>query len=80
MINIFNKIDISSVKRISYRNDITGLRAIAVLAVVFYHADFTLFRGGWLGVDMFFVISGYLITNIILSELNEEKFSFKIFT
>jgi peptidoglycan/LPS O-acetylase OafA/YrhL len=79
VINIFKKIDISNVRRISFRNDITGLRAIAVLSVVFYHADFTLFKGGWLGVDMFFVLSGYLITNIILSELNEEKFSFKIF-
>ena len=56
-----------------------GLRAIAVLSVVLYHADFNLFKGGWLGVDIFFVISGYLISNIIISELNEETFSFKKF-
>ena len=71
--------DISHIKRISFRKDINGLRAIAVLAVVFYHADFELFRGGWLGVDIFFVISGYLISNIIISELNDGTFSFKNF-
>jgi peptidoglycan/LPS O-acetylase OafA/YrhL len=71
--------DISHIKRISFRKDINGLRAIAVLAVVFYHADFELFKGGWLGVDIFFVISGYLISNIIISELNEGTFSFKNF-
>ena len=58
---------------------IDGLRAIAVLAVVFYHAELELFKGGWLGVDIFFVISGYLISNIIISELNEGTFSFKNF-
>jgi len=71
--------DISEIKRISFRQDINGLRAIAVLAVVFYHADIELFKGGWLGVDIFFVISGYLISNIIISELNEGTFSFKNF-
>tara|TARA_B100000900_G_scaffold397211_1_gene397317 strand:- start:9815 stop:11794 length:1980 start_codon:yes stop_codon:yes gene_type:complete len=67
---------ISKIKRITYRKDINGLRAIAVLAVVFYHADIFQFNGGWLGVDVFFVISGYLISNIIISELNESKFAF----
>ena len=71
---------ISKIKRITYRNDINGLRAIAVLAVVFYHADIFQFNGGWLGVDVFFVISGYLISNIIISELNESKFTFLTFT
>ncbi len=71
--------DISEIKRISFRQDINGLRAIAVLAVVFYHAEIELFKGGWLGVDIFFVISGYLISNIIISELNEGTFSFKNF-
>ena len=70
---------ISNIKRISFRQDINGLRAIAVLAVVFYHAELELFKGGWLGVDIFFVISGYLISNIIISELNEGTFSFKNF-
>jgi len=72
-------IDISHIKRIPFRQDINGLRAVAVLAVVFYHADIELFKGGWLGVDIFFVISGYLISNIIISELNEGTFTFKNF-
>ena len=71
--------DISKIKRISFREDINGLRAIAVLSVVFYHADIGVFKGGWLGVDIFFVISGYLISNIIVSELNEGTFTFKNF-
>ena len=76
-LNILSYFDISEIKRISFRSDINGLRAIAVLSVVFYHADFPIFKGGWLGVDIFFVISGYLISNIIISELNESQFSFK---
>ena len=76
---IFKLTDISSIKRISFRQDINGLRAIAVLSVVFYHADLELFKGGWLGVDIFFVISGYLISNIIISELNDGTFSLKTF-
>ena len=76
---IFKLTDISNIKRISFRHDINGLRAIAVLAVVFYHAEIELFKGGWLGVDIFFVISGYLISNIIISELNNGTFSFKNF-
>jgi peptidoglycan/LPS O-acetylase OafA/YrhL len=76
---IYKLTDISNIKRISFRQDINGLRAIAVLAVVFYHAELELFKGGWLGVDIFFVISGYLISNIIISELNEGTFSFKGF-
>jgi len=72
-------LNISNIKRISFRQDINGLRAIAVLAVVFYHADIEIFKGGWLGVDIFFVISGYLISNIIISELNEGTFTFKNF-
>jgi peptidoglycan/LPS O-acetylase OafA/YrhL len=78
-LNIYNLFNISNVKRISFRNDINGLRAIAVLAVVFYHANFSFFKGGWLGVDIFFVISGYLISNIIISDLNQSRFSFKTF-
>ena len=76
---LLNITDISKIKRISFRHDINGLRAIAVLSVVFYHADITIFKGGWLRVDIFFVISGYLISNIIISELNEKIFSFKNF-
>ena len=71
--------DASQIQRISYRQDINILRAVAVLSVVFYHAEISLFKGGWLGVDIFFVISGYLISNIIISELNNKEFSFKKF-
>jgi peptidoglycan/LPS O-acetylase OafA/YrhL len=60
---------------LSYRRDIDGLRAVAVVPVVLYHAGFGLFSGGYVGVDIFFVISGYLITSILLSELSNNRFS-----
>ena len=72
-------IEIHKIERISFRRDINLLRAIAVISVVIYHADFGIFGGGWLGVDLFFVISGYLISNIIISEINNSSFSFKHF-
>ena len=50
-----------------YRPEIDGLRALAVLPVIFFHAGYEFFSGGFVGVDVFFVISGYLITNIIIS-------------
>ena len=58
-----------------YRREIDGLRALAVLPVIFLHAGFETFSGGFIGVDVFFVISGYLITTIILAELEQGKFS-----
>ena len=58
-----------------YRREIDGLRALALLPVIFFHAGFELFSGGFVGVDVFFVISGYLITTIILIELEKGKFS-----
>ena len=51
-----------------YRREIDGLRALAVLPVIFFHAGFPAFSGGYLGVDVFFVISGYLITSLLLHE------------
>ena len=61
---------------LKYRADIDGLRAIAVLSVVLDHAGIPLFHGGYIGVDIFFVISGYLITGIIIREINASEFSF----
>ena len=58
-----------------YRREIDGLRAIAVLPVILFHAGFETFSGGFVGVDVFFVISGYLITTIIIAELEQGKFS-----
>lgn len=57
-----------------YRPDIDGLRAFAVIGVLLFHYFPKKFPGGFIGVDVFFVISGFLITSIILSELNENKF------
>jgi peptidoglycan/LPS O-acetylase OafA/YrhL len=58
---------------------VDGLRAIAVLAVLFYHLGITNFSGGFVGVDVFFVISGFVISRMILRELDEDKFSFTAF-
>ncbi len=64
---------------LTYRPDIDGLRAIAVLLVVLNHVGFSAFSGGFIGVDVFFVISGYLITGIILSQISKDAFSFTDF-
>ena len=62
-----------------YRPDIDGLRAVAVLAVVAFHAYPTVYKGGFTGVDVFFVISGYLISTIIMGQLAKGTFSFAEF-
>jgi len=59
----------------NYRREIDGLRAIAVLPVILFHAGFQTFSGGFVGVDIFFVISGYLITSIILAEMEDGTFT-----
>ena len=58
-----------------YRPEIDGLRAMAVLPVILFHAGFELFSGGFVGVDVFFVISGYLITTILIEEIENKRFS-----
>lgn len=58
-----------------YRSEIDGLRSFAVLPVILFHAGISAFSGGFVGVDVFFVISGYLITSIIINDLAESKFS-----
>lgn len=60
---------------ITYRPEIDGLRAIAVLSVVLFHADLHYFSGGYVGVDIFFVLSGFLITSILLKDLQAGQFS-----
>ncbi len=62
-----------------YRADIDGLRAIAVLSVVGYHAFPHRLRGGFTGVDVFFVISGFLISGLILEDLARGRFTFRRF-
>lgn len=58
-----------------YRPDIDGLRAVAVLSILFFHLGIAPFSGGYVGVDIFFVISGYLITSIIVREISAGNFS-----
>jgi peptidoglycan/LPS O-acetylase OafA/YrhL len=67
------------VEHVNYRPEIDGLRAIAVLSVILFHAGLRAVPGGYLGVDVFFVISGYLITSIIVTEMETGEFSFAAF-
>lgn len=61
---------------LSYRADIDGLRAFAVLSVVIFHAFPSFLQGGFIGVDVFFVISGFLISSLMIKDLEDGKFSF----
>jgi peptidoglycan/LPS O-acetylase OafA/YrhL len=60
---------------LKYRSEIDGLRALAVVPVILFHAGFELFNGGFVGVDVFFVISGYLITTILIEDIEKNRFS-----
>ena len=64
---------------LQYRRDIDGLRAIAVTLVILFHYQFPLFSGGFIGVDVFFVISGFLITGLLLKVQSRDDFSFATF-
>lgn len=65
--------------RFDYRPDIDGLRAVAILSVIVYHAFPSKLPGGFIGVDIFFVISGYLISSIVFHELRLGTFSISEF-
>lgn len=58
-----------------YRKEIDGLRTVAVVPVVLFHAGFPGFTGGYADVDIFFVISGFLITTLLLEDLQSDRFS-----
>jgi peptidoglycan/LPS O-acetylase OafA/YrhL len=60
---------------LKYRPEIDGLRALAVVPVILFHAGFKIFSGGFVGVDVFFVISGYLITTIIIEDIEKKQFN-----
>jgi len=62
-----------------YRQEIDGLRSVAVFPVILYHAHLSVFPGGFIGVDIFFVISGYLITSLLVRDLEAGNFSIKNF-
>ncbi len=79
---MFKKIETNqkeSIYKINFRKDIQVLRGIAVFSVVLFHFSPGTFINGYLGVDVFFVISGFLISNIIFSELSNKKFKLKLF-
>ena len=69
----------TTLHNLKYRKDIDGLRAVAVLAVLLFHLDPRYLTAGYLGVDIFFVISGYLITRIVYTELMSRKYTFTNF-
>lgn len=71
----FFKLNFRKKNDLKYRPEIDGLRALAVLPVILFHADFEIISGGFTGVDVFFVISGYLITSIIIQDIDKKKFS-----
>ena len=61
---------------VPYRSDIDGLRGCAVILVILFHSGISFFSGGYVGVDVFFLISGYLITSIVYGEVISGHFSF----
>jgi peptidoglycan/LPS O-acetylase OafA/YrhL len=65
--------------KLPYRREVDGLRAIAVISIILFHAGFKTFEGGYVGVDIFFVISGFLITSIIVHDCQRDAFSFLAF-
>ena len=66
-------------RRLVYLTDIDGLRALAVLAVVLFHLQIPAFTGGFVGVDIFFVVSGFLISGLIRDQIKTDSFHFSAF-
>lgn len=64
---------------VNYRKEIDGLRGLSIIFVVLFHANFFGFEGGYIGVDIFFTISGYLITSLILQNIKNNSFNLKDF-
>ena len=62
-----------------YRTDIDGLRAFAIIPVILFHFGYPIFNGGFIGVDIFFVLSGYLITKLIFESRNSKSFNLLYF-
>ncbi len=77
--DLYTNLPLVNATKPEYRPDIDGLRAIAIAGVLIYHIEETWLTGGFLGVDVFFVISGFLITSIISREVRENRFSFGAF-
>ena len=61
------------VSKIKYIKQVDGLRGISILSVIFYHFFPEIFKGGFVGVDIFFVISGFVISKILIDEFNSSK-------
>jgi peptidoglycan/LPS O-acetylase OafA/YrhL len=70
---------VSHSKKLLYRPEIDGLRAIAIIPVIFFHAGYDFFSGGFVGVDIFFVLSGFLITSILYQEVSTSQFTYLSF-
>ena len=67
---------IEQISKPDYRGDVDGLRAVAIMCALIFHANSAALPGGYVGVDMFLVISGYLITRNILRDVDEGRWSY----
>ncbi len=76
---IHERVKMEKIKRIEHRIDIQVLRGIAVISVILFHIDKTIFKYGYIGVDIFFVISGFVISNLIYSNLSNNSFKLREF-
>jgi peptidoglycan/LPS O-acetylase OafA/YrhL len=76
---MISQVNVKSQRALAYRPDIDGLRAVAVVPVILYHAGSKTFSGGFVGVDVFFVISGFLITSLIVAGLESSTFRLAYF-